>query len=233
MNSYEDELKSYYILNLKDKAQLKHGFRWIKEILLQYHNFTMWEAWWKLRKANITVYSVKTDAYTISIGDEAKAREVLDFHNDVGGWRVSKTDDIILPTDEYKFVEIKLIEIPVYKSEYKFVENKLKEIPVYKSEEIEVKSEYDTDAIVEKIVEKRQVMIRGLYAGTGESYICKRMAELGYKVVFVCPTNRLLQEFEGEAMTLNKFFGISYGDAKLEPFDYSDYDVIGFWWDLF
>ena len=44
--------------------------------------------------------------------DEAKAREVLDFHNDVGGWRVNKTDDIKLPTDEYKFVQNKLIEIP-------------------------------------------------------------------------------------------------------------------------
>ena len=210
VDSYEDELQSYYILNLKDKAQLKNGYRWIKEILLQYHNFTMWEAWWKLRDAKVKVYSVKTDAYTIESKDEAKAREVLDFHNDVGGWRVSKTDDIKLPTDEYKFVENKLIEIPIYKSE-----------------EIEVNDEYDTDAIVEKIVEKRQVMIRGLYAGTGKSYICKRMAELGYKVVFVCPTNRLLQEFEGEAMTVNKFF-ISFGDAYVEPFDYSEYDVIVF-----
>ena len=135
----------------------------------------MWEAWWKLRDAKVKVYSVKTDAYTIESKDEAKAREVLDFHNDVGGWRVSKCDDIKLPTDEFKFEENKLIEIPTYKSE-----------------EIEVNDEYDTDAIVEKIVEKKQVMIRGLYAGTGKSYICKRMAELGYKVVFVCPTNRLL-----------------------------------------
>ena len=47
------------------------------------------------------------------------------------------------------------------------------------------------------------------------------MAELGYKVVFVCPTNRLLQKFEGEAMTVNTFFGISFGDAYVEPFDYS------------
>ena len=171
----------------------------------------MWESWWKLRNAKVSVYSVKTDAYTIRSEDEAKAREVLDFHNDVGGWRVSKTDDIKLPTDEYKFVENKLIEIPTYESE-----------------EIEVKNEYDTDTIVEKIVEKKQVMIRGTVPGTGKSYICKRMDELGHKVVFVCPTNRLLQEFEGEAMTVNKFFGISFGDAYVEPFDYSDYDVIVF-----
>ena len=93
---------------------------------------------------------------------------------------------------------------------------------------IEVEDKYNTDAIVEKIVDKKQVMIRGTAPGTGKSYICKRMAELGHKVVFVCPTNRLSQEFEGEAMTVNKFFGISLGDAYVEPFDYSEYDVIVF-----
>ena len=29
-------------------------------------------------------------------------------------------------------------------------------------------------------------------------------------------------------MTINKFFGINYGDAKLEPFDFTDFDVIVF-----
>ena len=116
VDGYEDELETYYILNLKDKAQLKNGSRWIKEILLQYHNFTIWDAWWKLRNANVIVYSVKTDAYTIRSEDEAKAREVLDFHSDVGGWRVSKCDDIKLPTDNYKFAKNELIKIPVYES---------------------------------------------------------------------------------------------------------------------
>ena len=31
-----------------------------------------------------------------------------------------------------------------------------------------------------------------------------------------------------EAMTINKFFGISCGDERLEKFDYSDVDVIVF-----
>ena len=39
----------------------------------------------KLKDAKVFVYSVKTDAFTIKSEDEAKAREVLDFHNDVGG----------------------------------------------------------------------------------------------------------------------------------------------------
>ena len=52
-SSFETEQEAYYILNLKDKAQLKNGYRWIKEILLQYHNFSMWEAYFKLKGAGI------------------------------------------------------------------------------------------------------------------------------------------------------------------------------------
>ena len=136
---------------------------------------------------------------------------MLDFHNAVGGWRVSKSHHVKLPTDLFKCVR-----------------NELTQIPVYERKEIEIEDEYNTDAIVEKIVDKKQVMIRGTVPGTGKSYICKGMAELGYRVVFVCPTNRLLQEFEGEAMTVNKFFGISLGGAYAKPFDYSEYDVIVF-----
>ena len=46
--------------------------------------------------------------------------------------------------------------------------------------------------------------------------------------MFVCPTNKLLQAFEGEALTINEFFGIYFGDVKLAPFDYSYFDVIVF-----
>ena len=44
----------------------------------------------------------------------------------------------------------------------------------------------------------------------------------------VVPTNSLKQAGVKEAMTMNKFFGISFGDERLEKFDYSDYDVIVF-----
>ena len=88
VRSYEDELKSYYILNLKDKAQFQNGFRWIKEILLQHHNFSMWEAYRKLKDVKVFVYSVKTDAFTSKGTDEVRAREVLDFNDDVGGLRI-------------------------------------------------------------------------------------------------------------------------------------------------
>ena len=93
---------------------------------------------------------------------------------------------------------------------------------------IDIENEYATDDIIEVNKENNPIMIRGVYAGTGNSYICQKMVGKGYKVMFVCPTNRVLQEFEGDALTLNKFFGRSFGDVMLEPFDYSGYDVIVF-----
>ena len=49
------------------------------------------------------------------------------------------------------------------------------------------------------------------------------------RVLFVVPTNRLLQEKEVDAVTYNKFFSISVEvGEKLPPFDHSCYDVIVF-----
>ena len=65
MNEYESEAESYYVLNLKDKAQLQNGFRYMKELLLQYHNFKMYQDYYKLRSNGVKVYSVKTDTFVI------------------------------------------------------------------------------------------------------------------------------------------------------------------------
>ena len=45
---------------------------------------------------------------------------------------------------------------------------------------------------------------------------------------FVLLTDYYRNLTEGEAMTIHTFFGISFGDAKLKPFDYSEFDVIVF-----
>ena len=54
------------------------------------------------------------------------------------------------------------------------------------------------------------------------------MIDRNFKVIFVCPTNKLLQSFEGEAITINILFGISFGPVKLDEFDFSEYDVLNF-----
>ena len=128
---------------------------------------------------------------------------ILNFHNEIEGWRINKYEDIKLPNVEYEITKNEIIEIPIYKHTI-----------------IEIKNKYDTDNIIEAIKENNPMMIRGVYPGIGKSFICQKMVDKGYKVIFICPTNRLLQEFEGDTLTLNNFFGISFGDVKLEPFDY-------------
>ena len=49
---------------------------------------TMNEAYYKLRDNGIYIHSVKTDAFVIDTSDIDKAQELLNFHNDIGGWRV-------------------------------------------------------------------------------------------------------------------------------------------------
>lgn len=111
---YEREAQRCYVLNLKDKAELKDGFRWIKELILQMHDFNMYDAYQKLKKNGIEVYSVRTDAFVIDRCNFETVKEILDFHDDVGGSRVSKkNNDIIFPTVEYHIVENERVDIPV------------------------------------------------------------------------------------------------------------------------
>jgi hypothetical protein len=141
---YDSEGVSYYVLNLKDKAQLQNGFRYIKELLLQYHNFKMYQDYSKLRSNGLNVYSVKTDAFVIKRCDEERTKMILDFHNGIGGWRISKHEDIKLPSVEYEIAKNEKVEIPTYKHKV-----------------IEIKNKYDTDNIIEVIKGHNPMMIRG------------------------------------------------------------------------
>ena len=49
---------------------------YIKELLLQYHNFAMYDAYTKLRSNDVKVYSVKTDAFTIHEDDLNKVKGI-------------------------------------------------------------------------------------------------------------------------------------------------------------
>ena len=60
----EDIGNKYYILNICDQVDLTNGFRYIKELLLQIHNYKMFSDYMELQKVGINVYSVKSDAFT-------------------------------------------------------------------------------------------------------------------------------------------------------------------------
>ena len=220
----ETEGTKYYVLSVSEKKTLINGFMYIKELLLQYHNFKMYEAHKTLSDNNIKVYSVKTDCLTIHEDDVDKVygyrfcrvwREgLLKFGTDIGDWRLEEKKTITLPTQLYT---------------YKF--NEVPEIPKISNARVEVQDEWDTKAMCAKIATRNPVIIRARFAGSGKRYISEYFQNMGKKVLFVVPTNRLLQEKEVEATTYNKFFSIAVHDdvgEKLPQFDYSSFDIIVF-----
>ena len=204
-----DECK-HYVLNISDTKTLSNGYRFIKELILQHHNFDMNEAYETLMRDGVKVYSVKTDAFVIDKCNLGQAKEVLKFGSEIGNWRWS---------DKFNFPSKAFSKQPSI----------LCDITEYQNMTGEVKDEWNTAEIIdEHILNNKRLMIRGDVPGTGKSNICQHLQDRNYKVLFVVPTNNLKQECGAEAMTINKFFGISYGDERLEKFDYSDVDVIVF-----
>ncbi len=87
----------YYVLVLQAEKRLRNGFRFIKELVVQEHNFKLMKAYDCLESVGVKMFSVKTDCFKIPAECEAKAREVLAFDSGIGSLRVSKTEDIIFP----------------------------------------------------------------------------------------------------------------------------------------
>jgi hypothetical protein len=114
----EDETK-YYILTVSDSTNLKNGFRYIKELLLQHHNYKMYSDYNALIAKGVVVFSVKTDAFTIKPNDLETAKSCLEFNQDIGGWRHSKDEDIKLPLEKYQYKYN--MEIPVAKPSFERV----------------------------------------------------------------------------------------------------------------
>ena len=178
----------------------------------------------KITDNNVKVYSVKTDSFTIHEDDLDKVygynylrkwqEGLLKFGDEIGDWRVEEKHTITLPTQPYK---------------YKF--NELPEIPKIKNINIPIEDEWKTESICKKVIKQNPCLIRARFAGSGKSYIGEYFQKMNYNVLFVVPTNRLLQEKEVEATTYNKFFSIAvHEDAgeRLPQFDYSPYDIIVF-----
>ena len=213
--SFEQVGEPCYVLVMKAEKQLRNGFRYIKELLLQGHNHKLMQAYDLLDGAGVKVFSVKTDCFVVKAQDEAKTRELLTFEQGIGTWRVSKTDNIIFPFDDIKVKES--VNIPVVS-------------PVVNA--LPVVNEWSTDELCDLFEAKRRVMVRAVYAGSGKSYACKAMEQRGHKVLFVCPTNKLVQNNRESGVTLNKFFGVGMSDdggvTRLNKFNDKPYDVIVF-----
>ena len=205
----------YYVLVIKAEKQLRNGFRYIKELLLQSHNFKLMQAYDALAEANVKVTSVKTDCFTIPAKDEAKARELLTFDQGIGTWRVSKTQGIVFPFENLALSQLDDVEI-------KHLE----------TNQLTVNDEWDVNELCDHFEQNKRVMVRAEFAGCGKSHACRAMEQRGHNVLFVCPTNKLAQNNLENGVTLNTFFGIGLtedgGLQKISKFDDIAYDVIAF-----
>ena len=209
--------KRLYILNLSAQAELSNGFRYIKELLMQHHNFYLNKCWRLLEDDNIRVFTVKTDAFTIKKSQVDQAQELLSWNEGIGTWRLSKTAEIKFPSNEACLLTA--------------IQNKLLTPVEFESTNIPLtkEDEYDTDKLCGLLEQHRRVMIRAEFPGCGKSYCCEAMRSRGHKVLFVCPTNKLASDYGEHGCTVNRFFGIGLTeDSKMARFDDSDYDTIVF-----
>ena len=204
--------RKYYCLTVTDKATLRNGYIYIKELLLQHHNFKMHTDYTKLTENHIRVWSVKTDAFIIRKEHSRRAKNLIEFSDRIGGWRHEKSKNIAEPTEQWTPKKNEMIAIPVFNNETRPIEN-----------------EWDTESIAKDIITHNPMMIRSKYAGGGKSHIAKHFSKLGYNTLFVVPQNSLSQNIDDDAVTTNKFFAISVGDGeKLPEFDHSSCNCIVF-----
>ena len=180
--------KRCYALCFKGKQSLNNGFRYVKELLMQLHNYKMYKMYNKLVALNIKVYSVKTDALTIHKNDFSKIENMLGVG--VGSWRLSK-GLVSLPSIKYECIPKLIISIT----------------PIPSQINIPIANEWDTNGICELIINKKHVMITGMLPGVGKSYIAEYMQKM-YKVLFVVPTNKLALKYRLkriDTLTMFKF----------------------------
>ena len=204
--------RKYYCLTVTDRVALRNGYTYIKELLLQTHNHKIQEDYTKSLNNGVDVWSIKTDAFVIRHEHLSKAKKVIAFNGNIGGWRHEKGESIIPPTEQHKMKE-----------------NTLTTIPEYTNETLEIKDEWDTESIAKQITQKSPIIIRSKYAGGGKSHIAKNFSKLGYKTLFVVPQNSLSQNIDDEAIPTNKLFAIPVGDReKLPEFDHSKFNCIVF-----
>jgi len=73
-----DDLE-YFILNVNHTTQLKNGFRFSPELLIQYHNVKLYSDYNELVDIGSKKYSVKSDAFTKSNYDVEKLKRYSIF----------------------------------------------------------------------------------------------------------------------------------------------------------
>lgn len=81
---------------------LKNGFRYSRELLIQHHNCKMYCDSVKLEEAGLSVFSVGTYAFAMREGDLDLAQQSIKISAEIGGWRISNMKI-------YKYLHVSLL----------------------------------------------------------------------------------------------------------------------------
>ena len=77
--------KTYYCENDSFNQKIEKNSETAKYYIVSVSDQRQYDAYEKLKEANINVYAVKTDAFHIAKMELKKAKKILNFHNDIGG----------------------------------------------------------------------------------------------------------------------------------------------------
>jgi hypothetical protein len=145
--------------------------------------------------------------------------------NDIGGWRVSKEE--CPPSKQPDYVVVYNARTELVNN--KFVEHEPVKVTEHITTRLKINDEWNVDKICNNIVTYKRVVIRADLPGSGKSYACKHLQNLGYNVLMVCPTRKLSREYKGFGVTAHKFFGLGIiNNEKITSFDYTSYNVVVF-----
>jgi hypothetical protein len=129
------------------------------------------------------------------------------LNQELAKWRHSKTGkDIMFPTKPFREKINSLIKLP----KHTIINHPLR-----------IQEEYNTEYICKDIIEKHNIiLIRAKYAGSGKSYICEYMKNLGHKVLFICPTNELAEKYGKRRRMMKKMMKMK--KKKLKTMEYME-----------
>jgi hypothetical protein len=86
--SYGEDPFMYFVVH-NYEAELKNGFCFIKEMLLQNVKYDTIALYNKFNHYNIPVASIKTDAFLIPVGYEQEIKKIVKVSDQMGDWKIS------------------------------------------------------------------------------------------------------------------------------------------------
>ena len=189
-NDNEIHEKAVYILTFSAEKQLNEGFQSIKDLVYDIRRLKNLKTYLKLKDNKIVCYGVITDSMLIDNKDFEKAKQLFNFNNEIGNFKVEIN---------------KVVPFEKLMRNYNLIE-----VDILKKNIIVLKNERDKEEIL-NINNNMNVFYKGLFPGVGKTTSC---SVFGGKKLFNSPHHKLCQELrinytDCDAITFYRLLNIS------------------------